>query len=54
MIVICFCRILERSLDKNTMRVQDTIPLLANIVKIGSRQQVWDFVVKNYDNFRDR
>lgn len=36
------------------MRVQDTIPMLANIVKLGSRKQVWDFFVKRYEDFKER
>ena len=45
---------LKKSLDKDTMRIQDTIPFLANVVKMGSRNQVWEFVVKNYETFSDR
>merc|ERR1719450_1383859 len=44
----------EKSLDTNTMRVQDTIPFLSIIVKISSRKQVWDYVTKNYQHFKDR
>lgn len=47
-------RILNKSLNRNTMRVQDTIPMLANIVKLGSRKQVWDFFVKRYEDFKER
>ncbi|XP_065670521.1 endoplasmic reticulum aminopeptidase 1 isoform X1 [Hydra vulgaris] len=46
--------ILEKSLNKSIMRVQDTIPLLANIVRLGSRKEVWDFVCINYDSFKER
>ena len=47
-------RMLEKSLDINTMRVQDTIPFISIIVKISSRKQVWDYVTKNYQHFKDR
>jgi len=46
--------ILQKSLDTSTMRLQDTIPMLSNIVKMGSRKLVWDFVVKHYERFKER
>lgn len=45
---------LDKSLDTNTIRVQDTIPFISIIVKISSRKQVWDYVTKNYQKFKDR
>ena len=47
-------RILLNSLDEKMMRIQDTIPMLANIVRVHARKDTWEFVVKNYKRFRER
>jgi len=47
-------KILLNSLDEKMMRIQDTIPMLANIVRVHARKDTWEFVVKNYKRFRER
>uniref|UniRef100_A0A7M5XDN7 Aminopeptidase n=2 Tax=Clytia hemisphaerica TaxID=252671 RepID=A0A7M5XDN7_9CNID len=45
---------LEKSLNTSITRVQDSISLLASLVKNGFRKEVWDFFIKNYDVFHKR
>ena len=53
-IFLILCRTLARGMNKSIIRVQDSLSLLAQIVKVGYRKEVWDFVVNNYDEFKQR
>ena len=46
--------ILDSSLDDTKVRVQDTVPLMMTLVKLGGRKQVWRFIEKNFDGLAER
>jgi len=46
--------ILDSSLDDTKVRVQDTVPLMMTLVKLGGRKQVWRFIEKNFDGLAAR
>ena len=47
-------RILDSSLDDKKVRVQDTVPLMMTLVKLGGRNQVWNFIEENFDGLAER
>eukprot|EP00795_Rhopilema_esculentum_P007813 gene7813-13677_t len=44
----------KKKLQMQKVRVQDTIPLMMTLVKLGGRKQVWEFIENNFDGLAKR